>query len=573
MRMPLGSRWVAYFSPLMTMVWPALWPPLVRTTKSIGSVVASRSVALPLPSSPHWAPSTTIAGISALLVVMSAETETAPAQVHRSSCGTVAHRGRSRGRRRLVAQRVGLVSATCAPCSSSPMPTPAPPTRRRLAAALAVLREKASVEVAKTSNPGELDGVLHRAGGRTVVVAGGDGSLHAVVDGAAQAPRARPARPWPSCRWAPATTSPAATTSRSRSRKPPGSCSTGEPRKVDLHRRRDRQHRGQQRARRRRRAGQPQGRASGRPGSARSASARSTSASSATPSAPLLSAFHPPSWRLRVELDGEVVNDVDRPVLMVAIGNGGNVGGGTELNPDADTEDGRLDVMISRAVKPTAKLGYVMRLRKGEHDERDDVRHAARHDGEGERRRVLAVGRRRDLRPRAQPQLAPRAGGVHDDPAADRAAVRASRAGPPRRPPGSGCRRRARSSAPRCGAGRCAGRCRACGRSPRRSSPAISCSSRNCRPSGLTSPGLELGHRRGAGPTATRTTSSATATIERCRTCTRGSSAKPSGSGSTAWVSPKMNIRVRTSEMTRTCSPSPARTRSASGASVSARAG
>ena len=86
-----------------------------------------------------------------------------------------------------------------------------------------------------------------------------------------------------------------------------------------------------------------------------------------------LSAFHPPSWRLRVELDGGVVNDVDRPVLMVASGNGGNVGGGTELNPDADTEDGLLDVMISRAVKPSAKLGYVMRLRKGEHDQRDDV--------------------------------------------------------------------------------------------------------------------------------------------------------------------------------------------------------
>ena len=50
-----------------------------------------------------------------------------------------------------------------------------------LATALDVLRSEASVEVAKTSNPGELDGVLHRAGGRTVVVAGGDGSIHAVV--------------------------------------------------------------------------------------------------------------------------------------------------------------------------------------------------------------------------------------------------------------------------------------------------------------------------------------------------------------------------------------------------------
>ena len=51
----------------------------------------------------------------------------------------------------------------------------------RLAAALAVLREHASVEVAATSNPGELDGVLHRAGSRRIVVAGGDGSLHAVI--------------------------------------------------------------------------------------------------------------------------------------------------------------------------------------------------------------------------------------------------------------------------------------------------------------------------------------------------------------------------------------------------------
>ena len=51
----------------------------------------------------------------------------------------------------------------------------------RLDVALGVLRQHASVEVAATSNPGELDGVLHRAGSRRVVVAGGDGSLHAVL--------------------------------------------------------------------------------------------------------------------------------------------------------------------------------------------------------------------------------------------------------------------------------------------------------------------------------------------------------------------------------------------------------
>ena len=47
--------------------------------------------------------------------------------------------------------------------------------------ALGVLREDADVEVAVTTNPGELDGVLHRAGCRSIVVAGGDGSLHAVI--------------------------------------------------------------------------------------------------------------------------------------------------------------------------------------------------------------------------------------------------------------------------------------------------------------------------------------------------------------------------------------------------------
>ena len=50
-----------------------------------------------------------------------------------------------------------------------------------LASALRVLRSEASVDVVATSSSGELDGALHRAGSRRIVVAGGDGSLHAVV--------------------------------------------------------------------------------------------------------------------------------------------------------------------------------------------------------------------------------------------------------------------------------------------------------------------------------------------------------------------------------------------------------
>jgi diacylglycerol kinase (ATP) len=241
----------------------------------------------------------------------------------------------------------------------------------RLAQALDVLRSKASVEVAKTSNPGELDGVLHRAGGRTVVVAGGDGSLHAVVT----ALHKRRELGQTTLALLPMGTG----NDFARGNDVPLDLEeaarlvlSGESRPVDLIVDEtgtvvvNNVHVGV-----------------GAQASRKGAKWKSRLGAMGVgkvnlgklgyPVGALLSAFHPPAWRLRVEVDGQVVNDVDRPVLMVAIGNGGNVGGGTELNPDADTEDGLLDVMISRAVEPTAKLGYALHLRKGEHDERDDV--------------------------------------------------------------------------------------------------------------------------------------------------------------------------------------------------------
>lgn len=47
--------------------------------------------------------------------------------------------------------------------------------------AVEIMQTKADVQVCRMSMPGDLDGVLHLRGGRTVVVAGGDGSLHTVV--------------------------------------------------------------------------------------------------------------------------------------------------------------------------------------------------------------------------------------------------------------------------------------------------------------------------------------------------------------------------------------------------------
>src|SRR5215207_1579179 len=55
--MPLGIRCSAVFTPLITSVCPALWPPWKRTTPCALSV--SQSTSLPLPSSPHWVPTTT----------------------------------------------------------------------------------------------------------------------------------------------------------------------------------------------------------------------------------------------------------------------------------------------------------------------------------------------------------------------------------------------------------------------------------------------------------------------------------------------------------------------------------
>src|ERR1700710_1964666 len=59
-RIPEGIRWKANFSPPRTIVWPALLPPWKRTIVVARS--ASRSVILPLPSSPHWAPTMTTPG-------------------------------------------------------------------------------------------------------------------------------------------------------------------------------------------------------------------------------------------------------------------------------------------------------------------------------------------------------------------------------------------------------------------------------------------------------------------------------------------------------------------------------
>jgi YegS/Rv2252/BmrU family lipid kinase len=230
-----------------------------------------------------------------------------------------------------------------------------------IAAALEVLRRHGDVEVAATSDQGELDGVLHRRGGRRVIVAGGDGSLHAIVAALHRRNELADAV----VGLLPLGTGNDFARGAGIPLDPEEAAELivhAEPRPVDLivdctgEIVVNNVHVGVG-AQASRKAGKWKRRL-GRVG---------------YPIGAALAAVNPPFVRLRIEVDGEEVADLAHPILMVAIGNGPTVGGGAEVTPEADPESGKMDVMISFAVGPLARFGYVMNLRKGDHHERDDV--------------------------------------------------------------------------------------------------------------------------------------------------------------------------------------------------------
>ena len=77
-------------------------------------------------------------------------------------------------------------------------------------------------------------------------------------------------------------------------------------------------------------------------------------------------------WQLQVVVDGALLQ-VDREVLMVAVANGRTIGGGAPLAPAAVPDDGLVDVVVATSTGPLARLGFAVALRDGEHVERDDV--------------------------------------------------------------------------------------------------------------------------------------------------------------------------------------------------------
>ncbi|WP_148612050.1 diacylglycerol/lipid kinase family protein [Nocardioides rubriscoriae] len=237
--------------------------------------------------------------------------------------------------------------------------------------ALAVLRPHTSVEVEATSEPGELDGVLHRAGSRTIVVAGGDGSMHAVISALHKRndlgknvigllPLGT-GNDFARGLGLPLDVEDAAQV-----------LLEGTPRAMDLIVDEvgevvvNNVHVGAGAA-----ASRRAHRWKERLGSVGVGSLNLGKLG--YPIGAAITAWNPPVIRLRVELDGEVVTDLDTQVLQVAVGNGSSVGGGTDLVPDAEADDGRLDLMVSRATGPVSRLVYASRLALGSHPEHADV--------------------------------------------------------------------------------------------------------------------------------------------------------------------------------------------------------
>ena len=226
------------------------------------SLVASRSVALPLPSSPHWAPSTTIAGIAALLTVSPASggpKETAPAQVHRGSCGvTLPHRSRTPTAIRPARPEAVDYCPAVDPMLVITNADAGTADQETLDRALAILRERRRSRWPRPPTPASSTACCTAPGSRRIVVAGGDGSLHAVVAALHRrhelaGTHAGPAPARHRQRLRPRHRHPAG----HRGGGPAGARGRAAPGRPD--RRRDRRGRRQQRARRRRRPGQPQG--------------------------------------------------------------------------------------------------------------------------------------------------------------------------------------------------------------------------------------------------------------------------------------------------------------------------
>jgi hypothetical protein len=195
-----------------------------------------------------------------------------------------------------------------------------------IAAARDELARDHDVEVVATEGPDDLDRALDGRGARTLVVCGGDGSVHVVVDalrrrGTSSRRRSGSSRSGPATTWRGGR----AAVRRSRGGGPPGPRRPGTDAGPAGRRRRAGLRQRPARRGRRRRRGPRRG-------------AEVGLSELAYPLGALLAGVTASGVAARVEVDGAVV--VEDDVLLVAVCNGPGFGGGTEVAPDADPATG-----------------------------------------------------------------------------------------------------------------------------------------------------------------------------------------------------------------------------------------
>lgn len=228
-------------------------------------------------------------------------------------------------------------------------------------AALAVLEERADVRVERCSELADLDRVLASRDGRTVVVVGGDGSVHLAVDRLLGLGELSPTEP---LGLVPLGTGNDLARTLGIPLDPAEAAKallSGTARTLDL-------------------AVDDAGGVVvnaahlgvGAEAAERASAWKKRLGKAAYAVGGVLAGAGATGWDLRVEVDGEPF-PLDEEVLMVGLANGRTIGGGAELAPDAEPDDGLLDVVVATSTGPLARLGFAVAMREGEHVDRDDV--------------------------------------------------------------------------------------------------------------------------------------------------------------------------------------------------------
>lgn len=233
-----------------------------------------------------------------------------------------------------------------------------------VAAAVAVLRTACEVEVATCHDEGHLDRLLDTRAGRTVVVVGGDGSLHTTVKHLWRRGEAADAV----VGLIPLGTGNDFARGVGIPLDPAGAARVvldGTPSPIDL----------------------IVDNANGVAVNAVHVGAGAQAAAvarllkpklriAAFPIGAVVAGFTALGWPLRVEVDGRLISSGRKRVLMVGLANAPTIAGGTGvLGPRAEPSDGRAEVTVSFATGPFARVGYALALHRGEHPARADVVH------------------------------------------------------------------------------------------------------------------------------------------------------------------------------------------------------